>query len=466
MLAFLTRMLLKYIVYGHGLLKSEFYHAFKHGPSNDIFNTPDKVEHSKKRKRLANIFSAQSVFAFEPRVREHIRQLCAQWDLRCRESACGVSGDNWSANDGKAVIDLCAQISYLAFDIIGDLALGSCFGLIQAQKDSSLSIESVNAFGDPQRGTIEIPVVKTIVRGGVSMMGIGVFPAWTHRFLQYFPWNLVGLFDSLNFFKLATTSVHGRIKRGPKEVIQDGKRSIDIMEKLLEVEEDGRPLPTHELTAEAIVLLIAGSDTISSTLGCLFYHLATNPRVQRELQIELDQHIPFQTSSEPHGKEGLDIRLHDTVVRYDDVKALPYLEACIKEALRLQSPTATGLPRVVPPGNGVIVSGEPFKPGSIISVPLYTIHHSSVWGSDAADFRPEQWLDDKCGLLSKYFQPFSLGPRTWIGRNFAYMNLMLSAATLARRYKIEALHTTKPMTYEGFLRSTISCEVMIKRRKV
>ncbi|GAB1526588.1 hypothetical protein RhiTH_009756 [Rhizoctonia solani] len=215
------------------------------------------------------------------------------------------------------------------------------------------------------------------------------------------------------------------------------------MEKLLEIEEDGRPLPTHELTAEAIVLLIAGSDTINSTLGCLFYHLATNPRVQRELQIELDQHIPCQTSSEPHGKEGLDTRLHDKVVRYDDVKALPYLEACIKEALRLQSPTATGLPRVVPPGNGAIVSGEPFEPGSIISVPLYTIHHSSVWGSDAADFRPEQWLDDKCGLLSKYFQPFSLGPRTWIGRNFAYMNLMLSAATLARRYKIEALHTTK-----------------------
>ncbi|CAE7179426.1 unnamed protein product, partial [Rhizoctonia solani] len=122
------------IVYGHGsgLLKSNFYHVFKGGSGVNVFNTTDKSEHSRKRKRLANIFSPQNVLAFEPRVRSHVQQLCAQWDLRCKEAARGVTGANWGVKNGKAVINVCAQISYLAFDIIGDLALGSSFGLIQA----------------------------------------------------------------------------------------------------------------------------------------------------------------------------------------------------------------------------------------------------------------------------------------------------------------------------------------------
>ncbi|CAE6439535.1 unnamed protein product, partial [Rhizoctonia solani] len=209
------------IIFGHGLLKSEFYQAYQKGPKSDLFNTRDKVEHSEKRKRVSSIFSAKNVLTFEPRIRSHIRQLCAQWDLRCKEAARGVSGDNWVAENGQALVDVCAQISYLAFDIIGDLALGSPFGLIQAQKDSSLSIESVDASGEPHRGTVEIPVIKTIARAGVSIMEIAVFPSWAHKFLFFLPWNLVGLFDKIKFIRLVKTSVEARIKRGPKEIMED-----------------------------------------------------------------------------------------------------------------------------------------------------------------------------------------------------------------------------------------------------
>ncbi|CEL62204.1 hypothetical protein RSOLAG1IB_10286 [Rhizoctonia solani AG-1 IB] len=453
------------IVYGQGLPKSDFYHAFQNPPKNDIFNTCDRAEHSRKRKRLASVFSAQNVLAFEPRVRGQIQQLCAQWDLRCKEAARGVSGANWSAKDGRAILDICGQISYLAVDVIGDLALGSSFGLIQAQKDSSLSIESVDSSGEPQRGVIEIPIVKTIARGSISALGIAVFPVWAHKFLRYLPWNLVGLFDTLKFIDLATTSLHARIKRGPKEIFEDGKRSVDIMDKLLEYEDEGEPLSMDELTAEAMILLIGGSDTTSNTLGCLFYYLAICPEIRKKLQAELDQHVPCKVSEELKNKEVLEFSLSDTVVHYEDVKNLPYLNACLKEALRIQSPVATGLPRVVPPGKTITISGQTFTEGCVISVPLYTINHSGIWGNDAAEFRPERWLEDESGSLNKYFQPFSLGPRACIGRNLAHMDLILIAATLARRYEIEATPTTKLVTYEGLLRSTVNCEVMIKHRK-
>ncbi|CCO33928.1 hypothetical protein BN14_08015 [Rhizoctonia solani AG-1 IB] len=254
------------IVYGHGsgVLKSDFYRIFQNGPETDVFNTSDKVEHSRKRKRLANIFSPQNVVAFEPRVRGHIRELCAQWDLRCEEAANGVAGVNWVSMDGWAVMNICAQFSYLAFDIIGDLALGSPFRLIQAQKDSSLSIESVDASGKPVHGSVEVPVISTLAKAGANSMAVGVFPSWMHKLLQLLPWNISEAMGVKDLFKLAMASVDARIKRGPRKDSEHGQPSIDLIDKLLEAKNEyGGPLSINELYSEALLLLIAGSDTTS-----------------------------------------------------------------------------------------------------------------------------------------------------------------------------------------------------------
>ncbi|CAE6349560.1 unnamed protein product [Rhizoctonia solani] len=475
------------IVYGHGsgVLKSEFYHSFQNGPRTNTFNTLDRAEHSKKRKRLANIFSPQNVLAFEPRVRSHIRQLCAQWDLRCKDAAGGVSGANWVSRNGRAAMNICArsfyshiivgialtrvntEFSYLAFDIIGDLALGSTFGLIQAQTDSSLSIESIDASGEPVRGTVRVPVIKTIAGAAFDSMTLGVFPSWTHRLLRLLPWNISGVADRISLFKLSAASVEARIKRGPRKDSEGGKHSIDLIDKLLEAKnDDGSPLSVNELYAEALMLLIAGSDTTSNTLSSLCYHLAIHPDVQRELQAELDLHIPYDSSEESDSKEGLLAPPYDAIAHYEDIKNLPYLNACVKEALRIHSTVGTGMPRAVPLGKAITVNGQTFKAGSVISVPSYTTNRSSVWGNDANEFRPGRWLEDDAGSLNKYFVPFSVGPRACVGRNLAYMDLMLITATLFRRYQVEAFPTTKMVIHEAFVRQTVNCEVGVRRRAV
>ncbi|CAE6403111.1 unnamed protein product, partial [Rhizoctonia solani] len=63
-------------VYGHrsGALKSDFYDNPGGGTSN-VFSERNKAEHTRMRKRIANIFSQQNVLNFEPRVREHIIRL-------------------------------------------------------------------------------------------------------------------------------------------------------------------------------------------------------------------------------------------------------------------------------------------------------------------------------------------------------------------------------------------------------
>lgn len=62
-------------------------------------------------------------------------------------------------------------------------------------------------------------------------------------------------------------------------------------------------------------------------------------------------------------------------MEYEDIKTLPYLEACINEALRMHSTSSMGLPRVMP-AQGADFQGEHFREGTEVSVPAYTIHVS------------------------------------------------------------------------------------------
>ncbi|KAJ1302906.1 hypothetical protein OPQ81_003205 [Rhizoctonia solani] len=410
--------------------------------SRNVFDTIDKADHLRRRKRIANIFSQQNILAFEPRVHEHIIQLCAQWDLRCKEAARGVSGVNWVAQGGYAIMDCCPQFLYLAFDIIGDLALGAPFGLIQAQRDSSPIIESVDALGNVQKGAIQVPVIATIAGFNRTLISVGPFPLWTRNIMRLLPWNISGFRDQFRFFKLAAAAVEARLKRGPRAT-SDGKEGTDFIEKLLHVRnEDGSGMPIDELYSETFLFLTAGSDTSSHTLSSLCYHLAIHPEMQRELQDELDQDIPFSPSEDSDGKNGLVVPPNDIVPEYEQIKNLPYLNACVKEALRIHSTIGTGLPRVIPPGKTLTIAGQTLKAGSVVSVPSYTTNRSDVWGSDASEFRPERWLDN-AGSLNKYFVPFSLGPRSCIGRNLTYMNLLLITAAMFRRYSVKALPSTK-----------------------
>ena len=77
---------------------------------------------------------------------------------------------------------------------------------------------------------------------------------------------------------------------------------------------------------------------------------------------------------------------------YSTLKSLPYLLAVIEEGLRISSVVGANMPRVVPPG-GMDILGHSLKEGTVVSVPLYTLHRDKkVWGEDAEEFKVERWL--------------------------------------------------------------------------
>jgi benzoate 4-monooxygenase len=304
-------------------------------------------------------------------------------------------------------------VNYLAFDIVGDLAFGEPFGMIEAAKDMALLPKKpedvMQSYGTGVKTeAIEIPAVKILNGRGEYSMSMGVLPAWWRPLVRQIPWYRRGQADVKTLAGIAIMAVAKRLD-SPTD-------RVDLLSKLKAGRDnEGNPMGREELTAEALTLLIAGSDTTSkyipicidlnqpfwpfacfSSTCAIIYHLAHNPHIQERLHRELDEQL---------GTED------ETIATGDQVKRLPYLDACINEALRIHSTSALGLPRVVPEG-GLTVLGQFFPEGTVLSVPSYSIHRdTTVWGEDVEAYRPERWFERDAATIQKTFNPFSLGPR-------------------------------------------------------
>jgi benzoate 4-monooxygenase len=443
------------IVYAHGngSLKSDFYDAFV-SIQRGLFNTRDREQHARKRKIVSHIFSQKNVLAFEPNVRQYVGELIQQWDRLCDGAAKGLSGPEgqggWRGLNGRLWLDCLPWFNYLAFDIIGDLAFGSPFGMVMAAKDSApvavSQKDAMDSYGnDAECEVINIPAVQILNDRGEFSASMGTLPPAWRPWVRKLPWFRNGSKAVKNLAGLAVAAVAKRLATPTDRV--------DLLSKLQEGRDDERqPLGRGELTAEALTQLIAGSDTTSNSSCAITYHLACNPRVQEKLQKELDDAL---------GSEDI------TVSTFEQVKRLIYLEAVINEALRIHSTSAIGLPRLVPEG-GFTICGKYFPPGTVLSVPSFTIHRDKdVWGEDADFFRPERWFERDQAAMQKTFNPFSFGPRACVGRNLASMELLIIISSLIRRYEFVLEHPDEPLdTREGFLRKPLECKVGIKRRNV
>jgi cytochrome P450/NADPH-cytochrome P450 reductase len=119
---------------------------------------------------------------------------------------------------------------------------------------------------------------------------------------------------------------------------------------------------------------------------------------------------------------------------------LHYLEACLRETLRLH-PTAPVITFQTRPdfekdsttiGNGAyqILKGQ-----SIVALLVQMQRDPSVWGSDADEFRPERMMDEHFYKLPKNsWKPFGNGIRGCIGRAFAWQESLLITAMLLQNF--------------------------------
>lgn len=423
---------------------SDFYDAFV-SIKRGLFNTRDRAEHSRKRKIVSHTFSAKSVSQFEPYIHGNLELFVRQWDdLIAKGMPSSRSSSSTSSNNDKsekvAHIDCLKWFNYLAFDVIGDLAFGAPFGMLRSGAD----IAEVRS--SPDAEPMYAPAIEILNRRGEVSATLGCLPQLKPyaRWLPD-PFFSRGLNAVQNLAGIAIARVKGRLDNPPPVARKD------LLARLMEGrDEKGEPLGREELTAEALTQLIAGSDTTSNSSCALLYHVARTPGCLAKLQQELDAAIPADVADVP---------------TYEMVRDLPYLQDVVNETLRFHSTSGIGLPRQIPFENsqGVHLLGHYFPPGTVLSVPSYTIHHSkAIWGPDADEFRPERW-ETVTPRQKNAFIPFSYGPRACVGRNVAEMEMKLIVATWARRYNV-FLRQDYMETSEGFLRKPLGLEIGIARR--
>ena len=124
---------------------------------------------------------------------------------------------------------------------------------------------------------------------------------------------------------------------------------------------------------------LAGSDTTAISLRAVFYFIVKNSEVYKKLQTEIDDADKAGKLSE--------------YVTYAQCLELPYLQAIMKEAMRCHPGVSMPLERFVPEG-GAEFCGYKLPAGTNVGINPAVIHHdTSIYGEDAAEFRPERWTE-------------------------------------------------------------------------
>ncbi|KAJ0795450.1 putative cytochrome P450 [Helianthus annuus] len=199
----------------------------------------------------------------------------------------------------------------------------------------------------------------------------------------------------------------------------------DFIDVMMEVVEDDN---TAGYNADTIIkttcetLIAGGSDTTTIMLTWTLSLLLNNHHALRKAQEELDTHV------------GKDRRVNES-----DIKNMVYLQAIVKETLRLYPAGFLGGPRAFT--KDCTIAGYHVPKGTWLLTNMWKLHRDPKVWSDPCEFRPERFLTpDQKAFDVKWtefeFLPFGAGRRCCPGIAFAYQMLHMVLATLLQNFEM------------------------------
>lgn len=249
-------------------------------------------------------------------------------------------------------LDFARVAQFFTLDVISHVAFGKQFGFIETDSDVHEYIKMTEE---------SMPV----------MMVISVMP-WIAKLIQtpLFKNLLPNEKDKLGFGRFIAVAKSVVAQRfGPEKQVHR-----DMLGSFI-----NHGLTQEEAGSEILLQIIAGSDTTATAMRATLLHLIGNPTAYKSLQREIDQGIAAGSISSP--------------IKDSEARKLPYLQAVIKEGLRIWPPVTGLMSKTVPPGgdilNGVFVPG-----GTEVGYCAWGLQRiKSIYGEDADMFRPERWLE-------------------------------------------------------------------------
>ncbi|TVY17733.1 Cytochrome P450 monooxygenase apf7 [Lachnellula arida] len=374
--------------------KSQIYDTYKH-----FFDVPmsmtmiDRRKHAFKRRINVRALTDAAIKDMEHLMVKNIRLMCQQIqeDIGNRE-------DGWSSS-----IDITKLISYAMSDIMGEIVFSKNWNVLQSPENRDIleflphGVAGVNITGY-MPGLLKFNVYKLAARKLVN--------------------------DVYRFKALAKTQSDWRITHN-----HEIKRK-DLFASLMEARdpETGLGFTEEEIVSEAGLLIIAGSDTMGTSVVATIFYLLHNHeslgRVQEEVRRSFSEveeiHMGAQLSS------------------------CQILFACITEAMRFTPPVGACLPREVLKG-GMMVDGELFPEGTDISVPVYSLHHNEEYFPDSFSYKPDRWIvtsapdgvtEAEVEWAHSAYHPFGVGRSSCVGRHLAYQEMAIMLARIMWLYDV------------------------------
>ncbi|TGO35987.1 hypothetical protein BHYA_0139g00130 [Botrytis hyacinthi] len=344
----------------------------------------DPKVHAIRRKLFAHAFSKSS--------------LKATWESDVRKKVdMAVQKIKRDALVGE--VDILKFFMFMATDVIGHICFGESFGTLENEREIQY-IEDLRLVSQISGARTEFPMLFKIV----EMLGLSFLEA---------PINRLDKYGSLAFRNAKSQS----------------DATPNIFRKILAEEKSGSAegsLTDLDIQREASNFIVAGTDTTSNTLTFLVYNILKNPKLQRQLEDEVDT-------------------LGDDFVS-KDVEELQLLNAVIDEGLRIWGAAPGSLHRTVPQG-GVELDGYFLPESMTVSTQAYTMHRDPeifpeperYLKTDSLlvyhSFNPSRWLGPKSDDFKTANNPFGAGTRTCLGIHLARMEMHLTLALFFRECK-------------------------------
>ncbi|RBA15626.1 hypothetical protein FPRO05_12233 [Fusarium proliferatum] len=371
------------IIYGHGtqFVKASWYLPWGDPVDRNLFNEIDPKVHGIMRRQVSNVYTMSNMVSYEPYVDECTEILCQRL---IEFSASNVP------------INMARWFQYYAFDMIGKITFSKRFGCLDAGKDHR-------------------DIIKALDDSAQLASALGLYPLIFHYLLKIFKY----LSKDQDAKGPAYIAQYAEEQVAARQIEkQRDDKPQDFVAKLLEGQKE-RPdtVTDHAIRLSSGANIAAGSDTTAITLSNILYNLCKHPATMHKLRQELGDARASGHISNP--------------ITFREAQGLPYLQAVIKEGLRLYPAVGFTMPRVVPKG-GKRLAGRLFPEGTIVGINPWVAHHNTdIFGQDADEFRPERWLSSSQQTIEKkemeaYFMAFGLGSRTCIVGRMHAINIAAS----------------------------------------
>lgn len=404
-------------IYGHGSpVTKDYFYNLTAGTHRHLADVADKQDHSRKRRVLAAAFSQAGLEQWEHIVASRARALIDQYDKSCYDPVYVPTSHSYNdptltdVDALKGFINHRQWMIVFAEDAIAQIGFTADLKLLEQGSDT---VTVTDHHGKEKTFSYREGLFNSqrITTSLVWSTG------WYNTLKRLTAWHPYWAHDE-KYNDLVLYLAKKRLKR-----YQNGEKLQDFFAHMFEDKYGNHNMyPMGELVAEGNILLNAGSDTTGIALTNVIWQLLANPKTLAKLREELDAVLQ---PDEP-------------VAPFDRVKHLPYLRACLDEAMRLAPPNSMNLPRLTPP-QGMSINGHWIPGDTTVHSPTYTVHRNPQVFPEPDSFNPDRWLGEHGKDLQQHFLTFSAGSRGCIGRNITYLEQIIVVASLVYRYDMELL---------------------------